>query len=175
MIPDLLYQLLTATGPSGHEVDAARVWRAGCEKFATDVAADHLGSSRARVAGIRGGPTVAIFGHIDEIGLHITHIEEGGHLRFGQVGGWDPTVLIGQRVRVMTSDGPIPGVIGRKPIHLLKDDDRKKVPELKSLHIDVGAKDGEEAAELVRIGDVAVIDADPARAPERPDRVTRAG
>jgi putative aminopeptidase FrvX len=74
-------------------------------------------------------------------------------------------VLIGQRVRVMTRGGPIAGVIGRKPIHLLRDDDRKKVPELKALHIDVGAKDAEEAAEMVRIGDVAVIEADPVELP----------
>jgi putative aminopeptidase FrvX len=165
VIPDLLRDLLKATGPSGHETEPARVWRQGVEAFATDVAADDLGSSRARVPGTKGGPTLAIFGHIDEIGLHVTHIEEGGHLRFGQVGGWDPTVLIGQRVRVITRGGPIPGVIGRKPIHLLRDEDRKKVPELKALHIDVGAKDGEEAAEMVRIGDVAVIDADPFELP----------
>jgi putative aminopeptidase FrvX len=165
VIPDLLYQLLTTAGPSGREVDAARGWRKGCEAFATDVAADNVGSSRARVPGTKGGPTLAVFGHIDEIGLHVTHIEDGGHLRFGQVGGWDPTVLVGQRVQVMTRGGPIPGVIGRKPIHLLKDDDRKKAPELKSLHIDVGAQDGDEAAGLVRIGDVAVIAAEPVELP----------
>ncbi len=165
MIPDLLNALLTAVGPSGHEVDAARAWRDGCSEFATDVAADHLGSSRARVPGTKDAPSLAVFGHIDEIGLHITHVEDSGQLRFGQVGGWDPTVLIGQRVRVMTRGGPIPGVIGRKPIHLLKDDDRKKVPELKALHIDVGATDSDEAQEMVRIGDVAVIDSGPVELP----------
>jgi endoglucanase len=165
MIPKFLNDLLLATGPSGHETEPARVWRDGCEQFATDVAADLVGSSRARVPGTGDGPTLAVVGHIDEIGLHVTHIEDGGHVRFGQVGGWDPSVLIGQRVRVLTNKGPIRGVIGRKPPHLLKDEDRKRVPELKSLHIDVGAKDGEEAAELVRIGDVAVIDVDPIELP----------
>lgn len=165
MIPRLLEELLVAAGPSGHETDAARAWREGVAEFATDVEVDHLGSSRARIPGTKGGPRLAIFGHIDEIGLHVTHIEDGGFLRFGQVGGWDPTVLIGQRVRVMTREGPIPGVIARKPIHLLRDEDRKKVPELKALHIDVGAKDAEEAGKLVRIGDVAVIDADPVELP----------
>lgn len=159
--PELLMRLLSAPGPSGHETTPARVWREYCSSFATEVGADRVGSSFARVAGSAGGPTLAVVGHIDEIGLHVSHIEDDGYLRFGQVGGWDAGVLIGQRVRLRTRDGDVPGVIGRKPIHLLKDEDRKKIPEIKELHIDIGAKDGEEARGLVRIGDVAVIDAEP--------------
>lgn len=153
--------LLRAPGPSGHESVPAQVWRDYCKSFAEEVGGDRVGSSFARVAGTADGLTVAVVGHIDEIGLHISHIEDDGYLRFGQVGGWDPSVLIGQRVRIRTRQGDMPGVIGRKPIHLLKDDDRRKVPELKELHIDIGAKDAEEAGKLVRIGDVAVIDAEP--------------
>jgi putative aminopeptidase FrvX len=164
-IPELLESLVKAVGPSGHETEPARVWRDWCATFATEVGADNVGSSFARVAGTAGGPTLAIVGHIDEIGLHVTHIEDSGFLRFGEVGGWDTIVLVGQRVRVVTRDGPVLGVIARKPIHLLKDDDRKKVPELKDLHIDIGAKSGDEARERVRIGDVAVIDADPFELP----------
>ena len=157
--------LLGSSGPSGHETDPARVWRDWCSAFASDVAADHVGSSRASVPGTGDGPTLVIVGHIDEIGLHVSHIDDDGYLRFGEVGGWDPMVLVGQRVRLTTRQGTVPGVIGRKPIHLLKDEDRKRVPELKDLHIDVGAKDGDEARALVRIGDVAVIDADPVQMP----------
>ena len=164
-LPEFLRRLLAATGPSGHETDPAGVWREGCSAFTDDVQVDHLGSSRARVPGTAGGPALAIVGHIDEIGLHISHIDDDGYLRFGQVGGWDPIVLVGQRVRLATRGGPVRGVIGRKPIHLLKDEDRKRVPELKDLHIDIGAKDGEQARELVRIGDVAVIDAGPVEFP----------
>ncbi|MGB8879806.1 MAG: M42 family metallopeptidase [Solirubrobacteraceae bacterium] len=159
--PELLMNLLRAPGPSGHESVPAQVWRDYCKSFAEEVGGDRVGSSFARVAGTADGLTVAVVGHIDEIGLHISHIEDDGYLRFGQVGGWDPSVLIGQRVRIRTRQGDMPGVIGRKPIHLLKDDDRRKVPELKELHIDIGAKDAEEAGKLVRIGDVAVIDAEP--------------
>ncbi|MGO9906579.1 MAG: M42 family metallopeptidase [Solirubrobacteraceae bacterium] len=159
--PELLMNLLRAPGPSGHESVPAQVWRDYCKSFAEEVGGDRVGSSFARVAGTADGLTVAVVGHIDEIGLHISHIEDDGYLRFGQVGGWDPSVLIGQRVRIRTREGDVPGVIGRKPIHLLKDDDRRKVPELKELHIDIGAKDAEEAGKLVRIGDVAVIDAEP--------------
>ena len=161
MIPPLLEALLTATGPSGQEAEAARAWREGCSGFASEVAADHLGSSRAVVSGTADGPSLAIVGHIDEIGLHVTHIDDDGFLRFGQVGGWDPMVLVAQRIRLTTRDGVLAGVIGRKPIHLLKDEDRKKAPEIKDLHIDIGARDGNEARERVRIGDVAVIDVGP--------------
>jgi endoglucanase len=159
--PEFLHRLLTAAGPSGNETAAARAWRDACAAFAQEVRTDHVGSSLARVAGTEGGPTLAVIGHIDEIGLHVSHIDDDGYLKFGQVGGWDVSVLIGQRVRIQTRGGPVTGVIGRKPIHLLKDEERKKVPEMKDLHIDIGAKGAEEAGQLVRIGDVAVIDVGP--------------
>jgi endoglucanase len=120
-----------------------------------------VGSSVALVRGTGGGPTLAVIGHVDEIGLHISHIDDDGYLKFGQVGGWDVVVLIGQRVRIQTRTGPVTGVIARKPIHLLKEDERKQAPEVKDLHIDIGARSAEEAAQLVRIGDVAVIDVGP--------------
>jgi endoglucanase len=164
-IPEVLKHLLEAVGPSGHETMAANVWRDAAREFATDVGGDVVGSSYARVAGKGGGPSLALIGHIDEIGLHVTHIDDDGYLHFGQVGGWDPIVLIGQRVRVVTRAGIVPGVIARKPIHLLRDDDRRKAPEIKDLHIDIGARDGEEATATVRIGDVAVIDAGPVELP----------
>jgi endoglucanase len=159
--PELLMRLLDAPGPSGHETTPAQVWREYCAGFATEVGGDKVGSSWARVAGTADGLTVAIVGHIDEIGLHASHIDDDGYVHFGQVGGWDPSVLIGQRVQIRTREGDVPGVIGRKPIHLLKDEDRRQVPEIKDLHIDIGARDADEARQLVRIGDVAVIDADP--------------
>ena len=70
-------------------------------------------------------------------------------------------ILVGQRVDVTTRDGVVAGVVGKKPIHLLKDEERKRVAEMKDLHIDIGAKDGDEARALVRIGDVAVIAGEP--------------
>jgi putative aminopeptidase FrvX len=161
MPPEFLARLLTAAGPSGRETSPAKVWRDYCAQFTDDVGADTVGSSYARVPGTAAGPRLAIVGHIDEIGLHISHVDSDGYLRFGQVGGWDAMVLIGQRVRVSTRDGHVIGVIARKPIHLLEDEERKKVPELKDLHIDIGAKDADEARGLVRIGDVAVIDVEP--------------
>jgi len=163
-IPPLLHRLLTTPGPSGHEGDAAGVWRETAAAFA-EVSADALGSSIARVRGTGDGPLLAIVGHIDEIGVHVSHIDDDGFLRFGSVGGWDPIILVGQRVTLVTRNGPIPGVIGKKPIHLMKDEDRKRVPELKDLHIDIGARDGDDARSMVRIGDVAVIAGEPVELP----------
>jgi len=166
--PPLLQTLLTTPGPSGYEGDAAAVWREAAEAFAT-VTADDLGSSVARVKGTADGPLLAIVGHVDEIGVHVSHIDDDGFLRFGSVGGWDPIILVGQRVTLVTREGSVPGVIGKKPIHLMKDEDRKRVPELKDLHIDIGAKDGDDARARVRIGDVAVIAGEPVELPN--DRI----
>ena len=163
-IPPVLRSLLTATGPSGYEATPAGVWRDAAGAFA-EVSSDVMGSVWARVAGTAGGRTLAVVGHIDEIGLIVTHIDDDGFLRFTGVGGWDAQILVGQRVEVATRDGVVPGAIGKKPIHLLKDEERKKVAELKELHIDIGAKDGDQARELVRVGDVAVIAGDPLELP----------
>src|SRR3982751_4347644 len=97
-IPPVLRSLLSAHGPSGYETAPAAVFR----------------------------DALAVIGHIDEIGVIVTHVDDQGFLRFSGVGGWDSQILVGQRVSVSTRDGAIPGVVGRKPIHLLKDEDRKK-------------------------------------------------
>jgi endoglucanase len=155
--PSLLDNLLRAGAPSGYEGPAAAVWREAAS-FA-ELTVDGIGSSIARVGDA--APLLAVVGHIDEIGLIITHIDEKGFLWFAPVGGWDPQVLVGQRVEIRGKGGPVLGVVGRKPIHLLEADQRKKVVELKGLHIDVGAGDREEAAELIRVGDPVVIAAEP--------------
>ena len=160
-IPPVLQTLLTAHGPSGYEADPAAAWREAAGAYSGDVRSDVMGSSVALVPGIADGPSLALVGHIDEIGLIVTHIEDNGFLRFTGVGGWDPQVLVGQRVVVATAAGPLPGVVGKKPIHLLDADARKKVPEMKEMHIDIGAVDGEAAAEHVRVGDTAVIAGEP--------------
>lgn len=155
--PDLLDKLLRAGAPSGYEGPAAEVWREAAS-FA-ELSFDGIGSSIARVG--EASPLLAVVGHIDEIGLIITHIDEKGFLWFAPVGGWDPQILVGQRVEIRGKDGPVPGVAGRKPIHLLEPDQRKKVVELKGMHIDIGVTDREEAEALVRVGDPAVIATEP--------------
>jgi putative aminopeptidase FrvX len=155
--PSLLDGLLRAGAPSGYEGPAAGIWREAAS-FA-ELSVDGIGSSIARVG--EAAPLLAVVGHIDEIGLLVTHVDENGFLWFAPIGGWDPQILVGQRVQVHGREGLVPGVVGRKPIHLLEAEQRKKVVELKGLHIDVGAADREEAAGLIRVGDPVVIAADP--------------
>ncbi len=164
-VPDLLRALVTAPGPSGYETAPAAVWRDAAQQMGIEVSADVMGSSVARVAGSAGGPLLAVVGHVDEIGLIVTSVDDEGFLHFGAVGGWDAQILVGQRVEITTREGSVPGVIGKKPIHLLKDEERKKVAEIRDLHIDVGARDGEQARGLVRIGDVGVLAGQPIELP----------
>lgn len=169
-LPEGLRKLLVAPGPSGAEAPAAAVWRELAESFATEVRGDLLGSSSAVVpARADGGLRVAVVGHIDQIGLIVTHVDDEGMLWFDQVGGWDPVVLVAQRVEVQTKDGPVPGVIGRKPPHLSEPDEREKAPKVKALHVDIGAKDRDDALARVRVGDVVVIEGAPLELPN--DRV----
>jgi endoglucanase len=167
-VPTVLAELLAARGPSGYESAPAEVWLAAASSFA-QVSSDVIGTPLALVSakhGYEGSPRrLLVMGHIDEIGLIVTHIDDDGYLWFRAVGGWDTQILVGQRLVLDTLDGPVTGVVGKKPIHLLRDEDRKKVPEIRDLHIDIGARDGEQARERVRIGDVAVIDAEPLELP----------
>src|SRR6476469_8367558 len=168
-LDDTLRSLLEAQGPSGYETAPSVAWRTAAERFSSDVSIDTMGNLTARVPGAGGGPTLALVGHIDEIGLIVTHIDDKGRLFFMGIGGWDPQVLVSQRVDVATKDGVVRGVIGRKAIHLQEEDERKKAADIKDLCIDIGARDGDDAKAVVRVGDVAVIAADPLELPN--DRV----
>jgi endoglucanase len=161
MMDDVLRRLLTTPGPSGSEGAAAAVFREACTAVGAEAATDHVGSTVARLGGTGGGLSTAVVGHIDEIGLAVSHIDDSGFLWFIPIGGWDPVILVGQRVEIATRAGAVTGVIGKKPIHLLDEDDRKRPPKLKDLHIDIGAQDADDARAMVRIGDTAVITATP--------------
>ena len=157
--PELLQRLLSAPAPSGYEGPAAAVWREGAS-FAR-LSTDGIGSSIAEIGDEGAKPLLAVVGHIDEIGLVVTHVDEKGFIYFAPIGGWDPQILVGQRVRVEARDGATVGVVGRKAIHVLKEEQRKVAVELDGLHIDVGAADRDRALELIRIGDPVVIACDP--------------
>jgi endoglucanase len=154
---DFLKQLLQTSSPSGDEVAASRVWRSEAETFADEVRADVRGNSFAILNG--GAPRVLLAGHIDEIGVMISYIDDEGFLSFSGIGGWDAQVLVGQRVRLLGRKGEVIGVIGKKPIHVMEAEDRKKASQIKELWIDIGVKKRDEALELVRVGTVGVIDA----------------
>jgi putative aminopeptidase FrvX len=153
-IPDLLERLLTTPGPSGHERAAAAVWREAAEGVG-EVSKDALGSSWVRVPGTAGGPTLAIVAHIDEIGIVVTHLGDDGLAAVRTLGGWDPHVLLGQRVDVLVRGGTVPGVVGARKHKRKRGDDRKAL-DADDLYLDVGAKDGAELRALVRPGDAAV-------------------
>ncbi|MGB9739906.1 M42 family metallopeptidase [Chloroflexus sp.] len=152
-----LKRLLAAPGPSGEEDRAARVWRTEARTFADTVYSDVLGNSFAVLEG--SDPRILLAGHIDEIGLMISHIDDNGFLFFSSIGGWDPQVLIGQRVRLLGRHGEVIGVIGKKPIHLLKSGERDQATKIEQMWIDIGVTNRAEASELVNVGDVGVIDA----------------
>jgi endoglucanase len=152
-----LKRLLDTPGPSGFERAPARVWRDEARTFA-EVHGDVMGNSYA-VVNPGGSPTILLAGHIDEIGLIVTYVDDNGFVYFGPVGGWDPQVLVGQRVRILGRDGDVVGVVGKKPIHLMKPEERDKASKIIELWIDVGAADKAEALARVQVGDAAVIDA----------------
>jgi putative aminopeptidase FrvX len=152
-----LKTLLNTPGPSGDEAAAARVWRDEARTFADQVYADVRGNSYALLEG--SGARVLLAGHIDEIGLMISYIDDDGYLFFAPVGGWDAQVLVGQRVRLLGHQGEVVGVVGKKPIHMMKSEERDQVSKIENLWIDIGVKSRDEALERVRVGSVGVIDA----------------
>ena len=158
-IPDLLRTLLETPGPTGSEAAAAAAWREAAGVFA-DVSGDVAGNSIARVVWTGDGPRLALFGHLDEIGLTITHADESGNLSFRPLGGWNPQVLLGQRVEILTRDGRVPGVVAGKRERRRRDEDKARV-ELEDLHVDIGASSREDAWQAVRPGDPAVLAATP--------------
>ncbi|HYW50369.1 MAG TPA: M42 family peptidase, partial [Gemmatimonadaceae bacterium] len=145
-----LKTLLDTPGPSGFEAAPAKVWRAEASKFAS-VRSDVIGNSIAEVAG-SGGPTIMLAGHIDEIGVIVTWIDENGFAYIEGIGGWDTQVLVGQRIRFMGRDGEVYGVVGKKPIHLIKPEERDKVTKFADMWIDIGALNRAEAEAVLSVG-----------------------
>jgi endoglucanase len=160
---DFLKQLLATPGPSGEEAVVARLWRDEARSFSDKVEVDVRGNSFALLEGT--GPRVLLAGHIDEIGLMLTYIDDEGYLYFQTIGGWDAQVLVGQRVRLSGNQGDVIGVIGKKPIHLIKSDEQDTASKVKDLWIDIGAKTSDEARERVQVGSVGVIDGPPYELP----------
>jgi putative aminopeptidase FrvX len=147
-----LKRLVDTPGPSGYEQAVQKVFREQIAPHADEVNTDIMGSVIA-VKNPKGSPRVMLAGHADEIGFIVRYIADDGALYFGQIGGHDAIVTVGQRVHVHTEKGAILGVLGRKAIHLLESSERDKVPKTDDLWIDIGAANKKEAEELVQIGD----------------------
>ncbi|MFC4637529.1 M42 family metallopeptidase [Deinococcus hohokamensis] len=152
---EFLFALLREAAPSGFERRAADVWLKEAATFAR-TSEDHYGNVYAEL-GPEDAPTIALTGHLDEIGLMVSHVGDKGFLHVLPLGGWDPQVLVGQRVRLLAPGGDLIGVVGKKAIHVMDDEDRRKASRLEDLWIDVDLT-AEEARERIPVGTVAVIE-----------------
>jgi endoglucanase len=149
---DFLVRLLETPSPSGYEQPIQRLVRDYLSSVADTVTTD----SHGNVIGAKnpGGQTrMFLAGHCDQIGLIVQYIDGDGYISVQPIGGWDPMQLVGSRVTIWAAGGPVPGVIARKPIHLLTDEERKVVPKMKDLWIDIGSSDKADAESVVRVGD----------------------
>jgi len=154
---EFLKKLLDTPSPSGFEQPIQEVVRKYVATFADKVTTDVHGN----VIAVRnpGAPLrVMLAGHCDQIGFLVNHIDSEGFVWVQPIGGWDPQVLIGQKLVIWAAGGPIFGVISRKAVHLLTEEERNKVPKMKDLWIDIGAANKEEASKLVRIGDPVTLE-----------------
>ncbi|MBC8386045.1 MAG: M42 family metallopeptidase [Candidatus Cloacimonetes bacterium] len=147
-----LHDLVKAPSPSGFEQPAQEVYRKFITEYADDVRTDVHGNVIALKKGT-GKLRFMVVGHADEIGLMIKYIDDKGYIRFTMIGGVDASLLPGLRVNIYNERKMIRGIIGRKPIHLLKPEERKSTPKIEDIWIDIGAKNKKEAEKLVSVGD----------------------
>jgi putative aminopeptidase FrvX len=152
-----LKRLLDTPGPSGYEAAAGRIWREEAAKFTKHVSTDVAGNCMAEV-NPQGSPTIMLDGHLDEIGLIVQYIDDEGFIYISPIGGWDSQVLVGQRIRFLGRSGDVFGVVGKKPIHLMKNSDREHASKMTDLWVDIGATNRAEVEERLSIGDAGVID-----------------
>jgi endoglucanase len=153
-----LEALVGAPGPSGYEGPVRRVWLAEAGRHADEVRVDVHGNAIA-ACNPGGSPRIMLAGHMDELGFQVLHVDDKGYLYFDTIGGFDLGLVPGRKVRIHTRKGEVLGVIGKKPIHLMSGEERKKVPEQHELWIDIGARGAREARKLVEVGDPITYDA----------------
>ncbi len=140
----MLRELINAPGIPGQEEAVRRVMRRYLEPLG-EIVTDNLGGIACRKVGRADGPRVVVAGHMDEVGFMVTRITDEGFLKFQTLGGWWEQVMLAQRVEVYTREGPIIGIIGAKPPHILDPEERKKVVDKKTMFIDIGATSRDEA------------------------------
>lgn len=150
---EFLRSLVETPSPTGAEEPVAALVRTRLSSIADEVQTNTMGSVHAVLEGTGAGPSLMLAAHMDEIGLMVTYISDDGFLSIAAVGGVDAAILPGMRVDVHTASGTLRGIVGRKPIHLIEADERKKVTPLDKLVIDLGMP-GKKVRKLVRVGDV---------------------
>ena len=149
---NFLKALQETPSPSGFEQPVQRIVRKRMKPFASSLETDVHGNV---IVGLnpKGSPRVMLAGHCDQIGLMVNYIDENGFIFVLAIGGLDPSVLPGSRVVVHSKHGPIDAVIGRKPVHVLKPEERGAKIELRELWVDIGAKNKKETEQVVSVGD----------------------
>jgi endoglucanase len=154
---ELLKELSEVMGISGYEGDVAKVIAKYMKPHA-EISYDRLGSIICRKKGTSERPRVMLAGHMDEVGFLVKQITKEGFIKFLPIGGWWSHVVLGQRVVIRTGKGDVTGVVGSKPPHELEDEERKKLFDIKDMHIDVGAtrKFDVEKKLGIRVGDPIV-------------------
>ncbi|MFO8059046.1 MAG: M42 family metallopeptidase [Bacillota bacterium] len=154
---EFLAQMCEASGLSGSEDRLANVIARQFSPLVDEVRKDALGNLIMLKRGsAEDGPSLMLAAHMDEIGLMVTAVEEGGFLRFTKVGGIDPRNLPAKEVLILAADEPVPGIIGVKPPHLTSPEEREKAIKLEDMYIDVGLEE-EGARARIRVGDAAVF------------------
>ena len=144
-----LFKTLTELpGAPGNEHAMRKFMKSELEKYSDEIVQDHLGGIFGLKKGNEQGPRIMVAGHMDEVGFMVTQITENGMIRFQPLGGWWSQVLLAQRVEIITKNGPVIGVIGSIPPHLLSDEVRNKPMDIKNMLIDIGADDLEDAIKI---------------------------
>ncbi|MFD0770536.1 M42 family metallopeptidase [Bacillus sp. CGMCC 1.60114] len=145
---ELFRTLTELQGASGFEHNVRRFMKQELSKYSDEIVQDRLGSIFGLKKGDENGPRVLVAGHMDEVGFMVTQITRNGMVRFQTLGGWWSQVLLAQRVQIMTDNGPIIGVVGSVPPHLLSDEQRARPMDIKNMLIDIGVDSREEADEI---------------------------
>lgn len=147
-----LKKLIEASSPSGFEQPVQGIVREELKEYADRVKTDINGNVIA-AKNPEGRPRVMLAAHCDEIGLMVKYINEDGFIYFSSIGGVDAHIIPGQRVKIHTRSGPILGVVGKRPIHVLEKEEKKKVVKLSEQWIDIGVSGKKEVQRLVEVGD----------------------
>ena len=147
-----LKRLVETPSPSGFEQKAQALVREEMRSHGAEVRTDVMGSVTG-VLNAKGRPRVMLAGHCDEIGLMVRYISEEGYIHFVTIGGVDPHLVPGKRVVIHAAKGPVLGVVGKKAIHIMDPEERKKVMEFHQQWVDIGAKNKAEAQKRVSVGD----------------------
>jgi len=156
---NVLEKLSNACGVAGREEEVQVLMKELLKPHVDEIKEDKLGNVIGVKKGKKSAPKVMLTAHMDEIGLMVKNITKKGFIHFTKIGGIDDRILVAQKVLVHTKKGPITGIIGSKPPHILKEEEKKKVIEADKLFIDVGATSKEDAQKSgLRIGDPVSFD-----------------